>query len=112
VVFLAHLLTTVLQSLWTERTAANTKRVFQKTPSSTITRETKLNWIQTQTEPCFRSKGQNTDNRPTQRAHVRFRKHKTDTQNKDTGGTHTRGDSLVFSLSLGEFQNPLSSRLM
>ena len=48
-------------------------QAFQKTPSSTNTRETKLRPIQTQTAPCFRDKGRNTDNKPTQRAHVRFR---------------------------------------
>jgi hypothetical protein len=36
-VLLAHLLTRVLQSLWPERTAANTKHAFQKTPLSTNT---------------------------------------------------------------------------
>jgi hypothetical protein len=109
VVFLAHLLTKVLRSLWPEGTAANTNHVFQKTPS-TNTRETKLRRIQNKTAPCFRDKGRNTDNKPTQRAHVCFIKHKTDTQNKDTGTQE--GIPPLFSLSLGEFQNPLSSRLM
>ena len=31
---------------------------------------------------------------------------------KTPAGTHTRVDSPIFSLSLGEFQNPLSSHLM
>jgi hypothetical protein len=31
---------------------------------------------------------------------------------KTPAGTHTKGDSLIFSLSLGEFQNPLFSFLM
>jgi hypothetical protein len=55
VVLLARLPITVLRSLWSERTAANTKCAFQKTPSSastgtTKTRETKLRWIQTQAD--------------------------------------------------------------
>ena len=73
---------------------------FQETPSSTNTRETKLRRIQTQTAPRFRDKGRNTDNKPTQRAHVRFRKLKTDTQNKDIGRhTHKRVFSDFLSVS-------------
>ena len=81
---LARLLTTVFQSLWPERTAANTNHAISENPILYKHARThylvtlkprhifnKLRWIQTQIAPCFRNIGQDTNN-PTQQAHVRM----------------------------------------